>query len=145
MNEQALMNEQRVASVDELPRLGKMLLSAFADQRVFVFFGEMGVGKTTFIKALCREIGVEDLVSSPTFSIVNEYISARYGKVYHFDFYRINKLEEVFDLGYEHYFYSGNYCFVEWPEKLGDLIPEGACRVYMREVNRHRLIKACVC
>ena len=104
---------------------------------VIAFYGKMGAGKTTFIKALCEELGVEDVITSPTFAIVNEYslpLGGRLeGALYHFDFYRIKKIEEVYDMGYEDYFYSGNLCLIEWPELIEDLLPEEALRVTIEE------------
>lgn len=101
---------------------------------VIAFYGKMGAGKTTFIKAFCEELGVEDVITSPTFAIVNEYtVAADSSPVYHFDFYRIKKLEEVYDMGYEDYFYSGNLCLIEWPELIEDLLPENALRVTIEE------------
>lgn len=104
---------------------------------VIAFYGKMGAGKTTFIKALCEELGVEDVITSPTFAIVNEYslpLGGRLeGALYHFDFYRIKKIEEVYDMGYEDYFYSGNLCLIEWPELIEDLLPEDALRVTIEE------------
>jgi len=104
---------------------------------VIAFYGKMGAGKTTFIKALCEELGVEDVITSPTFAIVNEYSLPLGGKLegalYHFDFYRIKKIEEVYDMGYEDYFYSGNLCLIEWPELIEDLLPEDALRVTIEE------------
>jgi tRNA threonylcarbamoyladenosine biosynthesis protein TsaE len=91
---------------------------------VVAFFGKMGVGKTTLIKALCNQLGVEDVVSSPTFALVNEYLTEKEESVFHFDFYRIESIEEVFDIGYEEYIYSGNFCFIEWPEMMVELLPE---------------------
>ena len=103
---------------------------------VFAFYGQMGAGKTTFIKAVCAELGIADTVNSPTFSIVNEYRSDSTGAlVYHFDFYRIKKLEEVYDMGYEDYFYSGAPCFIEWPELIEELLPEEAIRVEIKEME----------
>jgi tRNA threonylcarbamoyladenosine biosynthesis protein TsaE len=93
----------------------------------------MGVGKTTFIKALCHELGSRDYVTSPTFALINEYKTARGNVIYHFDFYRIKKIEEAFDLGYEDYIYSGNYCFIEWPEMIESLLPEGIVEVRIKE------------
>ena len=101
--------------------------------RVFLFYGSMGAGKTTFIRAVCEELGVEESVNSPTFAIVNEYRSGEGDPIYHFDFYRINKEEEAYDFGYEDYFYSGELCFVEWPEKIENLLPEDAVTVSITE------------
>lgn len=102
--------------------------------KVFAFYGKMGAGKTTFIKAVCEELGVEDVITSPTFAIVNEYTSAKTGEsIFHFDFYRIKKIEEVYDMGYEEYFYGGSLCFLEWPELIEDLLPEDATRVTISE------------
>jgi len=100
---------------------------------VIAFYGKMGAGKTTFIKALCEELGVEDVITSPTFAIVNEYSLPSQEALYHFDFYRIKKLEEVYDMGYEDYFYSGNLCLIEWPELIEELLPENALRVTIEE------------
>ena len=100
---------------------------------VIAFYGKMGAGKTTFIKAICEELGVEDVITSPTFAIVNEYSLPSQEALYHFDFYRIKKLEEVYDMGYEDYFYSGNLCLIEWPELIEELLPEDALRVTIEE------------
>ena len=100
---------------------------------VIAFYGKMGAGKTTFIKAICEELGVEDVITSPTFAIVNEYSLPSQEALYHFDFYRIKKLEEVYDMGYEDYFYSGNLCLIEWPELIEELLPENALRVTIEE------------
>ncbi|MDO5447624.1 MAG: tRNA (adenosine(37)-N6)-threonylcarbamoyltransferase complex ATPase subunit type 1 TsaE [Prevotellaceae bacterium] len=96
---------------------------------LFAFYGSMGAGKTTFIKALCEELGVTDTVTSPTFAIINEYESPTHGSIYHFDFYRIKRLEEVYDMGFEDYFYSGNICFIEWPELIEDILPQDTIKV----------------
>jgi len=93
----------------------------------------MGVGKTTFIKALCNEMGVIDIVTSPTFALINEYQTTNSDKIFHFDFYRIEKLEEVFDFGYEDYFYSNHFCFIEWPDKVAEILPENTVYVQMIE------------
>jgi tRNA threonylcarbamoyladenosine biosynthesis protein TsaE len=96
---------------------------------VFAFYGAMGAGKTTFVKAICEELGVQDVITSPTFAIVNEYQDGQGEKVFHFDFYRIKRLEEVYDMGYEEYFYSGALCFIEWPELIEQLLPDDAVKV----------------
>jgi tRNA threonylcarbamoyladenosine biosynthesis protein TsaE len=98
------------------------------NNNVFLFYGDMGAGKTTFIKSICQKLGVDDTVSSPTFSIVNEYVSPE-GPIYHFDFYRLKTETEAMDLGFEEYLYSGNYCFIEWPEKIPNLLPDHAVNV----------------
>jgi tRNA threonylcarbamoyladenosine biosynthesis protein TsaE len=113
----------------ELLPAAKQLLAAHPAGRVFAFYGSMGAGKTTFIKAICHELGVADIVQSPTFSIINEYKTVEGDSVFHVDFYRIKKLEEVYDIGYEDYIYSGSYCFLEWPELIESLLPEDAIRV----------------
>jgi len=101
--------------------------------KVFAFYGKMGAGKTTFIKAICEELGVKEVITSPTFAIVNEYTTEPDGEsIFHFDFYRIKKLEEVYDMGYEDYFYSGALCFLEWPELIDDLLPEDAVKVTIK-------------
>lgn len=100
---------------------------------VFAFYGKMGAGKTTFIKALCEELGVDDVITSPTFAIVNEYTDGKGDPIYHFDFYRIKKLDEVYDMGYEDYFYSRHLCLLEWPELIEDLLPDNAVRVQIEE------------
>lgn len=120
----------RIASPAELPAAARRFIEAMGEHTLFAFYGKMGAGKTTFIKALCEALGVEDPVTSPTFALVNEYRSATTGElIYHFDFYRIEKLEEVYDMGYEDYFYSGALCFIEWPELVEDLLPGDAVRV----------------
>jgi tRNA threonylcarbamoyladenosine biosynthesis protein TsaE len=105
------------------------LLKAYPSARVFAFYGKMGVGKTTFIKVLCKLLGAVDIVQSPSFSIINEYKTFKGESVFHFDFYRIKKPEEAFDIGYEDYFYSGFFCFIEWPEHIEELLPEGTIKV----------------
>lgn len=112
-----------INSVSELPTVATELLTYSKGQKFFIFEGDMAAGKTTFIKSFCEAIGVADVVSSPTFSIVNEYESND-GPVYHFDFYRLKNLQEAYDIGYEEYFYSGDYCLVEWPSKVEELLPE---------------------
>lgn len=126
-----------ISNEDELPDAANELLTFAGEHKVFLFYGEMGAGKTTFIKSLCRVLGVNDQVASPTFSIVNEYNAAE-GIIYHFDFYRIKNESEAFDLGYEDYLYSGNYCFIEWPEKINNLLPETCVEVFLREISDNR-------
>ncbi|MCQ2058380.1 MAG: tRNA (adenosine(37)-N6)-threonylcarbamoyltransferase complex ATPase subunit type 1 TsaE [Bacteroidaceae bacterium] len=102
-------------------------------RNIFAFYGSMGAGKTTFIKAICNQLGVEDEVTSPTFAIVNEYISPQTGSIFHFDFYRVKKLSEAYDMGYEEYFYSDSICFIEWPELIEELLPEDTVKVTIKE------------
>lgn len=122
--------------------MARNLLTSFSEERFFAFFGKMGVGKTTLIKEMCAVLGVEDVVCSPTFAIVNEYSTAFDEPVYHFDFYRLKSLAEAYDIGYEEYFYSGCYCFTEWTEKVEELLPEHYVRVDMEEENGIRILKA---
>jgi tRNA threonylcarbamoyladenosine biosynthesis protein TsaE len=117
-----------INSITELTTVAEQLLAFANGDKFFVFEGEMAAGKTTFIKAFCDVLGVGDVVSSPTFSIVNEYESAK-GLVHHFDFYRIKNLQEAYDIGYEEYFYSDNFCLVEWPQKIEELLPEQYIKV----------------
>lgn len=122
--------EIKINSLADINEAAKQFIENMGDGKVFAFYGKMGAGKTTFIKAICEELGVDDVITSPTFAIVNEYQSATTGdSIYHFDFYRIKKLEEVYDMGYEDYFYSGSLCFLEWPELINNLLPEDATKV----------------
>ena len=118
-----------ISTIESLPEVSRQLLDAFPDSRVFALYGRMGAGKTTLIRELCRTLGVTGEVQSPTFSIINEYKTLSDDSVFHFDLYRINKIEELFDIGYEEYIYSGSYCFIEWPELAGYLLPEGTVRL----------------
>lgn len=127
------MQSLTLKSLSELSVVADKFLRLTKDKKVFAFFGPMGVGKTTFIKALCNELGVLEIVTSPTFALVNEYQTAKGNIIYHFDFYRINKIEEAYDFGYEDYFYSDNYCFIEWPDKVAELLPEHVVFVQMIE------------
>ena len=130
-----------VSGLGDLPRAAKQILEFADKERVFLFYGEMGAGKTTLIKTLCQELKVEDAVSSPTFAIVNEYSGIK-GTVYHFDFYRIKNESEALDLGYEDYLYSGNYCFIEWPEKIPSLLPNEFVELKLQETSvNERVIK----
>ena len=130
------------SNIEQLPDVARRLLDEFPDQRFFAFFGPMGVGKTTLIKELCAQLGVTQNVCSPTFAIVNEYSDRSGEPVYHFDFYRIKKLEEAYDIGYEEYFYSGCYCFTEWTEKIEPLLPDRYLRIDISENNGTRILKA---
>ena len=121
--------EIRIESLENIRETAKSFVNEIGDRRVFAFYGKMGAGKTTFIKAICEELGVDDVVTSPTFAIVNEYTAADGTPIYHFDFYRIKKLEEVYDMGYEDYFYGNGLCFIEWPEMMEELLPDGATKV----------------
>lgn len=125
--------EIRIESLDTIQEAAKEFIKQMIRGNVFAFYGKMGGGKTTFIKAICKELGVDDVITSPTFAIVNEYTDGDGDPIYHFDFYRIKKLDEVYDMGYEDYFYSGHLCFVEWPELIEDLLPEDATKVYIEE------------
>ena len=126
--------EIRIQDLEHINEAAKQFVAQIGDHKVFAFYGSMGAGKTTFIKAVCEELGVEDVITSPTFAIINEYhAEAQDLTIYHFDFYRIKKLEEVYDMGYEDYFYSGALCFIEWPELIEDLLPEDAVKVSITE------------
>ena len=124
---------------EELCAIAKMILEKY-NSKVFLFYGEMGVGKTSFIKKFCKELGVSDVVSSPTFSIVNQYSNVNDEIIYHFDFYRTEKKEEVFDIGYEEYLFSSSYCFIEWPEKIEDLLPTNYLKINMKLDDNNRII-----
>lgn len=134
--------EIRIQSLEQIKEAARSFVEQMGDNTVFAFYGKMGAGKTTFIKAVCEVLGVEDIITSPTFAIVNEYRSETAGElIYHFDFYRIKKLEEVYDMGYEDYFYSGAVCFIEWPELIEELLPGNSVKVSIEEIeNGERLI-----
>ena len=120
----------KIDSLDNIRAAAHEFVKNMGTGKVYAFYGKMGAGKTTFIKAICEELGVDDVITSPTFAIVNEYRSETTGElIYHFDFYRIKKLEEVYDMGYEDYFYSGALCFLEWPELIEELLPGDAVKV----------------
>lgn len=129
-------------NVSQLNAVARGLLDAFSDERFFAFFGSMGVGKTTLIKEMCAVLGSLDNVCSPTFAIINEYLIGDDKPIYHFDFYRLKNLDEAYDIGYEEYFYSGDYCFTEWTEKIEALLPERYVRVDITETNGVRTLDA---
>lgn len=114
----------KITTLKAIGKAAKELIEQFPQQRVFAFYGKMGAGKTTIIQAVCRELGTHDNITSPTFALVNEYKTIEGDSIFHFDFYRIKEMEEAFDMGYEDYFYSGNYCLIEWPEKIKPLLPQ---------------------
>ena len=118
-----------IHSVEELGKAAQEFISQTSAHRLIAFDAPMGAGKTTFIKALCEELGVEDVITSPTFAIINEYTDGAGEPIYHFDFYRIKKLEEVYDMGCDDYFYSGSYCFMEWPELIEEALPDDVLRI----------------
>ena len=124
--------EIKIQDLEHIREAAREFINNIGDSTVFAFYGKMGAGKTTFIKAICEELGVEDVITSPTFAIVNEY-TAKEGPIYHFDFYRIKKLEEVYDMGFEDYFYSGALCLIEWPELIEEVLPEDAVKVSIKE------------
>jgi|SRR4051812_33074202 len=134
------MSTLTLTDLSELPAVAKQLLQSFDGEKVVAFHGAMGAGKTTLIKALCEALGVVDTVSSPTFSIVNEYRTVKGEKIYHFDFYRIKSVDEAYDMGYEEYFYSKAYCFIEWPEKIGELMPLNYEKVSIELKGEKRVI-----
>lgn len=137
------MFSAEIKSLAGINHIAKKFIQAHPADRIFAFYGDMGAGKTTFIKALCEEMHVLDYVTSPTFALINEYKTAADISIFHFDFYRIKNLNEVYDFGYEDYFYSGDYCFIEWPELIEPLLPEIAVKVYIKEVeNGKRIIES---
>jgi len=126
-------------SLDDLPAIVAKIISTYP-HKIIAFYGEMGAGKTTFIKVLCTYLGVaESEICSPTYSIVNEYLTADKSVVYHFDFYRIKSEQEAFDMGYEEYLYSGNYCFLEWPEKIENLLPNDLLKIHIETDSNKRI------
>jgi len=136
--------EIKINGLEMIREAAREFISEIGNHKVFAFYGKMGAGKTTFIKAVCEQLGVNDVITSPTFAIVNEYevrgavansslFTLHSSLIYHFDFYRIKRIEEVYDMGYEDYFYSGALCFIEWPELIESLLPEDAVKVSIEE------------
>jgi len=137
------MFSEKIKKIAELKNIAEKLISMFPDERVFAFYGKMGAGKTTFIQTICRTLGSDDNITSPTFALINEYKTATSKSIFHFDFYRIKNMEEAFDLGYEDYLFSGNYCLIEWPEMIEPLLPENIVRVKIEvQEDESRLISA---
>lgn len=126
----------------DLQQTAKQIIDFYKNERIFAFFGKMGAGKTTLIKEICNYLKVEDIVCSPTFAIINEYHTIENESIYHFDFYRIKSEKEAYDIGYEDYFYSGNYCFIEWSEKITELLPEKYVKIQIdaKDDSEERII-----
>jgi tRNA threonylcarbamoyladenosine biosynthesis protein TsaE len=124
-----MITEWIIETIEELDAIADVLIEKLETSKIIAFNAPMGAGKTTLIKIICKKLGAKDTISSPTFSIVNEYQLSSKKKIFHFDFYRIKSLAEVYDMGYEDYFYSNNYCFIEWPEMLENLLPETVLKV----------------
>ena len=134
------MFRAEIKSLSDINHIAARFIQAHPADRIFAFYGEMGAGKTTFIKAICEEMQVLDYVTSPTFALINEYRTENNRAIFHFDFYRIKNISEAFDFGYEDYFYSGDYCFIEWPELIEPLLPSIAVKVTIREIENGRRI-----
>lgn len=135
-----MTNFIKISDINQIDIAAANFLKLIEKHRLIAFYGEMGAGKTTFIKALCKQLGVTDVINSPTFSIVNEYSTNHSDeKIFHFDFYRLKKVEEAFDFGVEDYFYSGNYCLMEWPEMIEEILPSDCLKVHIKELeNKER-------
>lgn len=127
-------------SLTDLVPVSNQLLALASDVPVWCFYGEMGAGKTTLIKGICDQLGVTDNMSSPTFSLVNEYETSEHETIYHFDFYRIKNQQEALDIGVDEYFYSDHYCFIEWPERVADLIPSHHVEISFKLVDGNRRV-----
>lgn len=135
------MDKIRFKGLDEIRIAAKSFVKQTQGKKHFAFYGEMGAGKTTFIKQVCEELEVLDVVASPTFAIINEYFTKNEARIFHFDFYRIKDIEEVYNLGYEDYFYSDQYCFLEWPELVEDLLPDHIIKVHIEaQADNSRII-----
>ena len=132
-----------IKDIEHIREAAREFIENIGEARVFAFYGKMGAGKTTFVKAICEELGVDDVITSPTFAIVNEYTAAEGDSIFHFDFYRIKRLEEVYDMGYEDYFYSGALCFIEWPELIEEILPDDAVRVSIAEQEDGSRLVSC--
>ncbi len=138
----------KIRNIDECNIVAEKILKTYPSQKVFAFYGIMGAGKTTLIKSFCSFLGSEDISKSPSFAIINEYSLnsselKETNKIYHFDFYRIQKEEEAYDIGYEEYFYSDNYCFIEWPERIEKLLPQEYIRIDISEADNGERVVNC--
>ena len=133
--------EIKIENVEDIASAARKFVDEMGENCVFAFYGKMGAGKTTFIKSICEALGVKDVVTSPTFALVNEYADAEGQPVYHFDFYRIKNLREAYDMGCEEYFYSGYPCFIEWPELVEELLPDDTVKVNIEVLeNESRIV-----
>lgn len=129
LQKSSTMFVEKAANLGVIDTVAQNLINEFPGHRVFAFYGKMGAGKTTFIQSVCKILGTNDNVTSPTFALINEYKTEQMNSIFHFDFYRIKDIEEAFDLGYEDYLYSGNYCLIEWPEMIEPILPENIVKV----------------
>jgi tRNA threonylcarbamoyladenosine biosynthesis protein TsaE len=134
-----MQKELLCSAPEDLGRMAKEVIDFSGDNRIWAFYGGMGAGKTTLIKEICAQLGSPDTVSSPTYSIVNEYVLPS-GLIYHFDFYRIKEEREAYDMGYEEYLYSGNLCLIEWPEKISNLLPGEIVKIHLTVLDQKRHI-----
>jgi tRNA threonylcarbamoyladenosine biosynthesis protein TsaE len=125
----------KINSLTDLKKAANQFVQLIGEYKVFAFYGNMGAGKTTFIKAICKELGVTENITSPTFSLVNEYVTKNNHSLYHFDCYRLKNIREAYDIGADEYFDSGELCFIEWPEKIEDLLPSGTVNVIIKVIS----------
>jgi len=136
------MAEYNIESIEHISLAADKIILNYPDTRIFGFYGDLGAGKTTLIKAICEKLGVLDVIQSPTFSLINEYLTSNNSEIYHFDFYRIGSIKEALDLGIEEYFMSKSYCFIEWPEIIEDFLPENFARIEISSTGKNsRLLK----
>lgn len=129
------MIQIQIESLDRIHQAARTFIDNIGNDTIFAFYGHMGAGKTTFIKAVCEELGVTDVINSPTFAIVNEYLAGNGSTIYHFDCYRINKIVEALDMGCQDYFDSGSLCFIEWPENIAEILPDEAVAVHIKTAD----------